>query len=221
MRARAAGAATRSSARAARCRARMDWLGCRRQVGEVLLEPVQLAPRAGADGDAPADRAAHRAHHVQVVRVAVAGETGAVRLVLRRLGELGALQVGQRQVVEEAARMNSSLEVKTKSSSPSPESLAWPLPDPPAPPLGRAMRSPAHVVPVAGWTISRWPPLPWPNTGSAMSLFECGCPRRSRCRGCRARPRRVGPPRGSAPCAGAGTARGCRWTCSCPPAAGR
>jgi hypothetical protein len=27
----------------------------------------------------------------------------------------------------------------------------------------------AHVLLVAGWTISRAPPLPWPNVGSLMS----------------------------------------------------
>jgi hypothetical protein len=41
-----------------------------------------------AERDAPADGAAHRAHHVQVVRRAVAGEAGAVALPLGHLGQL-------------------------------------------------------------------------------------------------------------------------------------
>src|ERR1700748_3282765 len=65
------------------------------------------------------------------------------------------------------ACMNSSLvRWKTKSSSPSPESLAWlpPLPPPP-PPSGRLMRSPVTYSLLPGCTASRLPPWPWPNTG--------------------------------------------------------
>ena len=48
-----------------------------------------------------AERAAQRAQHVQVGRRAVAGEAGALALPFGRLGELGADQVRQLQVVEE------------------------------------------------------------------------------------------------------------------------
>ena len=67
--------------------------------------------------------------------------------------------------------MNSSLlRWKTKSSSPSPESLAWPPPPPwPPPPCGRSMRSPVMYSLLPGCTISRLPPWPWWNTGWLMS----------------------------------------------------
>jgi hypothetical protein len=76
--------------------------GLRRlQQGQALLQFVQLAPLLGAQGNAPAQGAAHRAHHMQVVGRAVAGEAGAVALPLRGLGQLGADQVRQGQVLEE------------------------------------------------------------------------------------------------------------------------
>ena len=82
--------------------------------------------------------------------------------------------------------MNSSLlRLKTKSSSPSPESLASPLPEPPLPPppLGRSMRSPATYSWLPGCTISRLPPWPWWNTGSCTSFFGmCTSSPRSRSR---------------------------------------
>ena len=68
---------------------------------ELFFQLARFGARAGADGDAPADGAAHRAHHVQVVRRAVAAVAGALALPLGRFGQLRAHQVGQRQVLEE------------------------------------------------------------------------------------------------------------------------
>jgi hypothetical protein len=74
----------------------------RGSAAELFFQLAQLAPRrAGAQRDAPADRAAHAAHHVQVVGRAVAGEAGALALPLGHLGQLRAHQVRQRQVLEE------------------------------------------------------------------------------------------------------------------------
>src|SRR5262249_39620960 len=71
------------------------------------------------------------------------------------------------------ACMNSSfVRWKTKSSSPSPESLAWlPPPPPPAPPSGRLMRSPVTYSWLPGCTASRRPRGPCPKTGWFRSRF--------------------------------------------------
>ena len=68
---------------------------------QLLFHRTQVAARSGAERDAPAERAAHAAHHVQVVGRAVAGEAGAVALPLGHLGQLRAHQVRQCQVLEE------------------------------------------------------------------------------------------------------------------------
>src|SRR5687767_8907790 len=71
------------------------------QLDQLLFKLAQLEPRTRADRDAPADRAAHRAQHVQVVRRALGTEAGALALPLGRVGELRADHVRQRQVLEE------------------------------------------------------------------------------------------------------------------------
>src|SRR5207245_1943667 len=68
---------------------------------ELLFELAQLAARARADGQAPADRTAHRAHDAEVARRAVADEAGTVALPFGRFGELRLRHARQREVVEE------------------------------------------------------------------------------------------------------------------------
>ena len=65
------------------------------------LGVAQLLAAVGAERDAPAERAAHRAHDAEVAGRAVVDEAGAVRLVFGDLGELRAREVGQLEVVEE------------------------------------------------------------------------------------------------------------------------
>ena len=98
MRARSAAMAASSSLMRA---SRGSFFGLAQQLVELFFQLAHFAARAGADGDAPADGAAHRAHHVQVVGRAVAAVAGALALPFRRFGELRAHQVGQRQVLEE------------------------------------------------------------------------------------------------------------------------
>src|SRR5262249_22187882 len=76
-------------------------LGMALDLRELLFQAAQLLARIAAERDAPADGSAHRAHDVQVVGRSVGGEASAVGLELGRLGERGACQVRQRQVVEE------------------------------------------------------------------------------------------------------------------------
>ena len=71
------------------------------QAVEFFFELAHLTARTRADGDAPADGAAHRAHHMQVVGRAVAAVAGALAFPFGRFGKLRAHQVGQGQVVEE------------------------------------------------------------------------------------------------------------------------
>src|SRR6185369_2955515 len=54
-----------------------------------------------ADRDATSDRTAHRAYDVQIVGCAVGRKPGALAFPFRRLGQLRADQVGQRQVFKE------------------------------------------------------------------------------------------------------------------------
>jgi len=77
---------------------------------------------------------------------------------------------GRARSSKKSCRNSSLLRVKLKSSSPSPESLACPPPEPPAPPAGRAILSPCRYSVLPGWTVSRAPPRPCWNKGSPMSL---------------------------------------------------
>ncbi|MNS96726.1 hypothetical protein D3C72_1310390 [compost metagenome] len=78
-------------------------LWMRFQDQEVRLQALELLARFAAQRNAPRQRAAHGAHHVQVVGRAVAGEAGAMALPFGHFGDLGAHEVGQREVVEEDA----------------------------------------------------------------------------------------------------------------------
>ena len=68
--------------------------------GQAGAQLPEFAPLLAAQGDAPAERTAHRAKDVDIVGRAVAGESGATILEFGRLGQLRLYQVGEREVVE-------------------------------------------------------------------------------------------------------------------------
>ena len=110
---------------------------------EMGFEALDLLARFAAQRNAPGQRTAHGAHHVQIIGRAVAGEAGTVALPLGHFSDLRADEVGQGEVVEEHAHELFARQAKDEivfafaavtrlaAARPAP---AWPS--------GRAMRSP-------------------------------------------------------------------------------
>jgi hypothetical protein len=62
---------------------------------------LQLCPQWCADGDAPRQRRAHRAHDVELGRTAIADHAGPAQLEAVDPGQMAFDQIGQRQILEQ------------------------------------------------------------------------------------------------------------------------